>query len=252
MNEEQMGAESVEQTVQENPTPEIEETQQPVETETTAEDQEQSGFEETNDEQPPKENAAWAKMRAENKKLKEQVSQQPIDEGYLQDLNQFNSADPYHQDYQFSEDTGLDEVTRAINEANKVAKESSSRVRHLELQLEEQEMFTHFPHFKGDKLAQQLIAEKKLASSFTGRNRKYVDIAREVDSLLRKNREEVEAQTRETEQQRYAQKQAGIMQTQGTTSGNAQTDLDDLRMRARRGDRHAQEEILKRKVNLPF
>lgn len=259
MTDQEMGEKEVEQTTQESPTLEAEETQledqqQPVEAETTAEDQE-TDTEETNDEQPPKENAAWAKMRVENKQLKQQVQQQPqIDEGYLQDLQGFtNQANTYHQDLQFSENTGIDEVTQAINAANRAAKESSARVRQLEIQLEEQEMFNSFPHFKQDKLAQQLIAEKKLAASFTGRERRYVDIAREVDSLLRKNREQVEAETRETEQKKFVQKQAATTQTQGTTTGGGQqTDLEDLRMRARRGDRHAQEEILKRKVNLSF
>lgn len=231
---------SLEGATSENQEPEME-LEQPSETETEA------SYEETNESEPPKDNAAWAAMRVENKRLKEQLSQQPqVDEEYLQEARNFaNATGGYYQPQAFDESSDLEQVSRAINQANQVALEASSRTRQLEIQLEEERMFNQFPHFKEDKLAQQLIAEKKLVSKTLGRERSYTEIAREVDKLIRRDREQVEAQVRESERQSTAQKMAATTQTPSYTSTGIGDDRESLRMRARRGDVKAQAELMK-------
>lgn len=244
MTEEIREQEVVEQTTQDIPESET----QPSETETEAlETVEES--EEPNEEQAPKANAAWAAMRLENKRLKERAAQPQVDDQYLQELNQMTGAAPQYQDQQITEETDLSQVSQSLNQAQRTAYDASQRVRQLELTLEEQEMFNSFPHAKEDKLFQQLVAEKKLVSRVMGREKRYVDIAREVDSLIRKDRDQAAEVARQTEKQLNIERQAATTQTPSYSSaGNSGNDTDDLRLRARRGDRTAQEELAKRKL----
>lgn len=245
MEEQLQEQQEVEQTNLDNPESE----QQPTETETVAQDQVTEG-EETNEEQAPKDNAAWAKMRVENKRLKEQVSQVAPDDGYLQELNQMAGAAPYqYQEQQITENTDISQVSQSLNQAQRIALEASQRVRQLEISLEEQEMFNSYPHAREDKLFQQLVAEKKLVSRFMGKEKRYVDIAREVDGLIRRDRDMAAEQARQSEKQIQVEKAAATTQTPSyTTAGNNSDDMEDLRSRSRRGDRGAMEERLKRKL----
>lgn len=232
----------VEQTTQDIPESET----QPSETETEA--NEAQALEETNEEQAPKENAAWARLRVENKQLKEKVAQQDVSDDYLQELNQMAGASPYaYQEQQITPETDLTQVSTSLNQAQKMALEASQRVRNLEIQLEEQEMFAQYPHAKEDKLFQQLVAEKKLVSRFMGKERRYSDIAREVDAIIRKDRDQAAEQARQSEKQMQVEKMAATTQTPSYSSnGNTGDDRETLRMRARRGDQSAQVELTKR------
>ncbi len=105
----------------EEATSEVEETQQDtVETDTT--DQETS-TDETNEETVPKDNAAWAAMRAENKRLKESARSSEVDEAYLKELEGITGRQEYQPQYRPEQLEEMDETSRQIPRQTKLLAE---------------------------------------------------------------------------------------------------------------------------------
>lgn len=252
MNDTNQGEEVVEQTTQENPTPEAEDqtSPQPEETE-TSDSVEQNAHEEINEEeQTPRDNQAWAKMRVENKRLKEALRETEVDSEYLQQLKgvlQPQQQSPAQQYRTVSANDDIDSIAQSINEARGEAYRTRQEMAELKNQLrirEDMEAEMAYPELKTDPLFQQLVAEKKLASEVMGRSRPTKEIAREVKSILSRREEQISVQAQEQAQTALLQKQQATAQANTRTSnGQSSAQDEELRDRARRGDRSAQEKI---------
>lgn len=248
--------EVVEQTTQETtPVSEVVEqeidqsqTQQPQHTESETVDQSNGEAE------PPKDNAAWAAMRVENKRLKEALHETGVDAEYLQQLQGVlrpqATAQPQYR--QISNDADIDTVTQTINNTQQTAYATRQEIAQLRYELrerEDREAETAYPELKSDPLFQQIVAEKKLAAEITGRKRPTVEIAREVKNLLSRREEQVTAQAQEqTKAQMLAKQQATMEAKSSASNGQSSYDDESLKLRARRGDRAAQEQLVKDKL----
>lgn len=254
MADEQMGEEVVEQTTQDEPQSEVQEDdrpqdQEPVERETTA------SQEETNaDPEPPKDNAAWAAMRVENKRLKQALEETGVDSEYLEQLQQVTRQNPQQQPgyKQVTNDSDVETVTSSINSANHIAYQTRQEIAQLKAEIrerEDREAEYAYPELKTDPLFQQIVAEKRLAAEVLGRRRPTLEIAREVKNLLSRREEQVTAQAMEQGKKQVLAKQQATMEAKTvTSSGQSSYDDEDLRSRARRGDRAAQEQLVKDKL----
>lgn len=240
--------EVVEQTTQDvAPTTEAQEIDQsqvaqPVETETTAQSNEEV--------QPPKDNAAWAAMRVENKKLKEALHETGVDAEYLERLKGVLQPQQVPQGYRaVTQDDDLGAVTQSINQAQQTAYITRQEIANLRNELrerEDREAEAAYPELKSDPVFQQIVAEKKLAAEITGRKRPTAEIAREVRNLLSRRDQQVSAQAQEdAKASMLAKEQATREARTSPSNGQSSYDVDALKQRARRGDRAAQEQLVK-------
>lgn len=204
----------------------------------------------TNEEsEVPKDNAAWAAMRTENKRLKEAVS--TIDPTYLESLRSATGYQPQmpQQVPQVTGDAEYGQVTSGVNWAASQAARANQQVQKLQQQLElqqDREAERAFPELKSDKVFQQIVAEKKLAARVLGHDRTTYEIADEVRSLLGRREEQVVAKTAQETTKQILQRQVISSEPRGqTTSGQSSQSSEDLRMRVRRGDSGAQTEVAK-------
>lgn len=224
----------------ENPTEEVEETQlEPVSESTEIENQEV-------EQSVPKSNEAWAKLRVENKRLKEQLTQTGVDSDYLEQLRSVTK--PYTQqprqsmpyDNEITPDSDVDTVIREVRQAREEAQRARADVQSSRREWEDQIAEERFPELKTDDLFMQLVAEKRLAAEVLGKKRTTVQIAQEVSDLLKTREAQVEQKTRETDQRRSVVKAQAQTDVVGQTSGGVSTQNDDeLRMRIARGDMDA-------------
>ena len=244
-----------EQTVQDNPMSEEpqtepeevqEEVQEPVETETT---------EETNDSpKTPKDNAAWAAMRVENKKLKKALEQSGVDAEYLERLEQATSNQPAYsqQPQQVTEDDELPRVTGAINQTQQQVFQTHKELINLKNQIresEDREAEMLYPDLKTDKVFQQLVSEKRLASEVFGKHRRTAEICAEVNKLLSRRDDQVKAQTRQETEKQMLEKQRVTAETHSISSdGHSSATDEELRTRVRKGDQEAVTELVKKKL----
>jgi len=104
--------EAAEEATSEVEQPEKEAQQDSVETETT---DQKTPTDESNEEAAPKENAAWASMRAENKRLKEAVAQSQVDADYLKELEGLTGKQEYEPQYRQEQLAGMDDNSREIS-----------------------------------------------------------------------------------------------------------------------------------------
>lgn len=197
----------------------------------------------------PKDNAAWAAMRTENKRLKEAVSN--IDPAYLESLHSATGFQPTQpqQVPQVSGDAEYGQVTQGVNWAASQAARANQQVANLQRQLElqqDREAERNFPELKTDKVFQQIVAEKKLAARVLGHDRTTYEIADEVRTLLGRREEQVVAKATQDIKEQILQRQVISSEPRGkTTGGQSGQASDDLRMRVRRGDTNAQIEVAK-------
>jgi hypothetical protein len=198
----------------------------------------------------PKDNAAWAAMRTENKRLKEVI--ESVDPTYLERLKGAVAPQEYPQNQvpQVTGDAEYQQVTQGVNfanqQANRALQEASKLRNQLELQ-QDREAERAFPELKSDKVFQQIVAEKKLAARVLGHDRTTYEIAEEVSRLLGKRDEQVVARTAEETKDQMLQAKAISSEPKGqTTAGKPTGDNDELRMRVRHGDSKAEEEVAKR------
>ena len=244
-----------EQTVQDNPMSEepqteSEETQEAVqelvETETT---------EEINDSpKAPKDNAAWAAMRVENKKLKKALEQSGVDAEYLERLEQATTTQPSYsqQPQQVTEDDELPIVTGAINQTQQRVFQTHRELVNLRNQIresEDREAEMLYPDLKTDKVFQQLVSEKRLASEVLGKHRRTAEICAEVSKILSRRDDQVKAQTRQETEQQLLEKQRATAEVRSTsTEGQSSSNDEELRRRVRKGDQEAATEVVKKKL----
>lgn len=221
--------------------------QQPSETETDA------SQEETNEaEEVPKDNAAWAKMRTENKQLKQALEQSGVDAEYLEMLRQANQ--PFtpqpSQPQQVNEDAEYNQVTSAVNNAQQVSTQAMQRIQQLESRLEQQQDKSardKYPDLFRNPEFEAEVAEKKLVARVMGIDRSTTEIADQVAKRFKRSIEQAKVEATQQAQHREAQKTQAVVQPQTTTSSgvSSQDTKDELRERARRGDRQAQETLAK-------
>lgn len=197
----------------------------------------------------PKDNAAWAAMRAENKRLKEALD--TVDPAYLERLRGAVTPQEYiaPQVPQVSEDADYSQVTRQVNWTQDQAIRANQQVAKLQQQIElqqDREAERAYPELKTDKVFQQIVAEKKLAARVLGHDRTTLEIADEVARLLNRRDEQVAVKTAEKTKAQILERQAISSEPRGQTSGgrSAATD-EDTRMRVRRGDQQAVNEVAK-------
>lgn len=255
MSDTQKGEEVVEETTQANPEPEPTQEEvatpqakeKPAESETAEETQSNEEVEDST----PKDNKAWAAMRVENKKLKEQLEETGVDAEYLEQLkNVTRGQDVKGPNPQaITEDTEYGTAIQGINEARQLAYQTRQELAQLKrerLEAEDREAENAYPGLKSDQLFQQMVAEKRLASEVMGRHRPTIEIAREVDKILSRRGQQVQAQATEEAERRQAEKQTATAQPQTSTSqGNSGYDSDSVRKGVRKGDRTAQTEMAK-------
>lgn len=196
-----------------------------------------------------KDNAAWAALRVENKRLKEVVEQ--VDPEYLNTLRNFTGPQPVvtPKVEQLGDDADYSRVTQSVNWAQQQAAEARTQIQRLQNQLElqqDRQAEEAFPELKTDKAFQQLVAEKKLVARVTGREVTTMDIAREVKRLLDRREQQITVQTEQATKQRIIEKQAATAEAKGqTTGGQSAISNDALRDRVRRGDSSAEFEVSK-------
>lgn len=195
----------------------------------------------------PKDNAAWAKMRTENKRLKEVLD--TVDPEYLDRLKGATQPQTYQQQQvqQITGDADYEQVTQSINYANSAAARAQQQVAQLQQQIElqqDREAERAFPELKSDKAFQQIVAEKKLAARVLGHQRTTLEIAEEVSSLLGKREEQIAVQAAQKQKDQMIQAQAISSEPRGkTTGGRSLVQDDELRNRVRRGDSEATTEV---------
>lgn len=204
----------------------------------------------------PKENAAWAAKRVENKKLKEENERLKealgsTDPKYLESLRGAVTPQEYPQEQvpQVSGDADYNQVIQGVNYANAQAARARQENAKLQNQLElqqDREAERVYPEFKTDKVFQQIVAEKKLVARVLGHDRTTIEIAEEVARLLNKREEQVAIKASEETKAQILERQAISSEPKGqTTGGRPSADSEDLRMRVRKGDQKAQEEVAK-------
>ena len=234
--------------------PESESQEQPVDqqvAQTQESPESETGENEAGD--VPKDNAAWAKMRTENKRLKEALG--GVDPAYLEKLQQANTPVEYsnQQVPQVSGDADYSQVTQGLNwtaaQAAEARRETAKLRQQLELQ-QDREAERAYPELKTDKGFQQIVAEKKLAARVLGHDRTTLEIADEVAKLLGKREAQVAAKTAEATKEQLIQRQAISSEPKGrTTSGKQSTESDEeLRGRVRKGNPDAEAELAKKLI----
>jgi len=246
----QMENEVVEQTTQDNPMPEAE-SQQPGQVEEEAPTVETETTQNNETEEPPKENAAWAKMRVENKQLKQIAEAVTQDSEYFKKLQQASQYQPsIPQITPVSEDTDYGQTVQAVNRSQQIAQQAVyqlSQMRQELLKQQEREAYRLYPELKTDPTFNQLVAERKFAAEQLGHSMSTAEAAEMVKSDLEKYAAKFVAQTEQQTKQRLAEKkQATVEPKSTTTSGRSSTDDDELKFRVRKGDRSAQVEQAKR------
>ena len=197
----------------------------------------------------PKDNAAWAKMRVENARLKEVINQ--VDPEYLEKLQTALRPQEYPNQpvQQLPEDADYSQVTQELNQLKLQAARSqqeNARMRNLiELQQDKQAEEA-FPDLKTDKVFQQQVAEKKLVARVLGQEKTTLEIAREVDNLLRKRDEQTAVKVVQATKQQMVEAQAAMAEPQSTTSnGRSAVEDETLRHGMRKGDMNATTEVAK-------
>lgn len=203
-------------------------------------------------EEIPKDNAAWAAMRTENKRLKEVVD--AVDPEYLEKLRSATTPQNYpsQEVREVPEDAEYGQVTQGLNYAQQQAAQANQRINQLQAQLERQQdaqAMEAYPELKTDRVFQQIVAEKKLAARVLGNDRTTMEIAREVKNLLDRKEKQTEVATEEKVKQQQIEKQAAMAEAKGNATGGSPKDNDEaLKMRVRRGDSAAQTEVAKRLI----
>jgi len=217
----------------------------------TTQQQESAETTDTNNEidEVPKDNAAWAKMRTENKRLKEVVD--TIDPSYLESLRGATAPQPVTTPYTtpvLPEDAEYNQVTQNVNWANQQVANTNrqvARLQQLELQ-QDREAERAYPELKTDKVFQQIVAEKKLAARVLGHDRTTMEIADEVSRLLGRREEQISAKVAQQTKNQILQRQVISSEPKGqTTGGQSGQGSEDLRLRVRRGDSGAATEVAK-------
>lgn len=245
----------------EAPTTDVPESEsQPQEADQPQEETQESPESETGknevEDNPPKDNAAWAALRVENKRLKEAIS--TVDPEYLEKLRGANAQQDYNPQYQeLNDDVEYSQVTKAVNSAQAEAIRANQRIAKLQAQLElqqDRQAEEAFPELKSDKVFQQIVAEKKLAARVLGHDRTTLEIAREVHNLLKRKEEQVVAQTTQTVKQQQVESRQAIADARGvTTNGRSSVADEEMRVRLRKGDTQALEDTARRIIgNLEF
>lgn len=211
---------------------------------------EQSTEKETvNEVDVPKDNAAWAAMRAENKRLKEAVAD--VDPEYLNMLRGAVGPQEYQQPQYtpVQDDADYTEVTSRLNWTQQQALQANHQIAKLQNQLElQQDRMAEeaYPELKTDKVFQQLVAEKKLAARVLGKDVTTSEIARGVKKLLDRREEQVAVQAAQSAKQEVIEKQAATAEARGQSSaGKPAEDDESLRIRVRKGDSDAQTQVAK-------
>lgn len=246
----------VKEEVVEQPTQEEAPATEAEQPETEAQESSSEQDENINNQEAPKENAAWAEMRvkakkaseleAENQKLKSALEESGIDAEYLEQLNQLTQNQ--NQDYKPAEtnltpDTDLEQVTGTINQTAQTTQALYQEVQKLKQQRREQEdreAITQFPELAKDANFQAMVAEKRLANEVMGRHVPTAELARQVKKQLDYYRAQAQAQTQQETQQRTQQKQQATAQPQTTTSsGQSTATNEELAHRVRKGDANA-------------
>jgi hypothetical protein len=253
MADENMGEEQeVEAPTTDNP--ESESTEEETEVDQPLEESEEQESPETEtgkneDGNVPKDNAAWAAMRAENKRLKESLDE--IDPEYIEKLRGATGPQNYQspQVAPVTEDADYSDVTNRVNwTQNQVvqARQENAQLRQLlELQQDTQAEDA-YPELKTDKQFQQIVAEKKLAARVLGHDRTTMQIAKEVRGLLTKRDEQTSVKAAEETKQQMIERQAATVEPKGKTSGGKSAIAsEELRDKVRRGDSAAAEEMAK-------
>lgn len=250
MNDQEMGEEVVEQTTQANPEAEAE-VQEPGQVEEEAQTVETETTQNNEAEEPPKENAAWAKMRVENKQLKQIAEAVTHDSEYFKKLQEANQYQPYVPDIQpITEEADYGQTINAVNQAQRIAQQANyqlAQMRQEILKQQEREAYQRFPELKTDQVFNQLVAERKLVATQLGQPMTTVEAAEMVKGDLERYAKQYSAKAEEQTKQRMAEKKIAIAEPKSTTTAGASSTADDeLSYRARRGDRTAQVEKAKR------
>lgn len=195
----------------------------------------------------PKDNAAWAQMRTENKRLKEAL--ETVDPSYLESLRAANQPASYQapQVDPINGDADYTQVTQRVNWTQDQAVRANQQVARLQQQIElqqDREAERAYPELRTDKVFQQIVAEKKLAARVLGHDRTTLEIADEVNRLLARREEQVVAKTAQETKQQIGERQVISSEPRGRTSGGQSAlSNDDLRRKVRKGDTEAQTEV---------
>lgn len=232
------------------PATEVPDSESPEEVVDQQQPDEQSTETETvNEVDVPKDNAAWAALRVENKRLKEVVAE--VDPEYLNMLRGAVRPQEYNQPEfnPVSDDTDYSEVTNRLNWTQQQAVQANQQISRLQNQLETQQdrmAEEAYPELKTDKEFQQIVAEKKLAARVLGRDVTTMEIARDVKKLLSRRDEQISVQAAQDARREVAEKQVATAEARGQSSaGKPMEDDESLRMRVRKGDSDAQTQVAK-------
>lgn len=212
-------------------------------------------------EQPPKDNAAWAAMRAENKRLKTVLEQSGVDAQYLETLR--SATRPQVPQYDFSTpvltpDDDMDKFTSTINATHTETQQLRNELYSVRNELrerEDREAEIAFPQLKSDADFQALVAEKKLAYEMLRRmnpglpRKTTSDFATEANRLLGKRVQQATIQAEQQAEQRLIQKQQAIIEPQSSsTQGESSIKNDELRRKVRLGDQSAEVDMAKKLI----
>jgi hypothetical protein len=188
-------------------------------------------------------------MRTENKRLKEVVDS--VDPQYLESLRSVTQPQSYTppQVPQVNGDADYNQVTQSVNWANQQAANANTQLAQMRRQMElqqDREAERAYPELKQNREFQQIVAEKKLAARVLGHDRTTLEIADEVHRLLSRRDEQVAAKATQETKEQIAQRQAISSEPRGQTSGGqSSVRNEEQRMKVRRGDSQATQEMAK-------
>jgi len=236
MSEEEREIDAVEETADEPQSePEVQETEQT--------EPESAQADETLTTEAPEKNAAWAAMRAENKRLKEALDASGVDAQYLEDLKSVTQSSPEYQPTQVSPDDDYDRVTGAVNQTSQVAASAYREVNNLKntiREMEDKQAEIMYPELVSDPIFQQRVAERRYVLSVMGKSKSTSEIAREVKQEVEFYRGTASAQTQKQVLQRQQEKQQATAQPSTQTSGGRSTlTSDEVRYGVRKGSEAA-------------
>lgn len=250
--------EVVEPTTEETPPQEEQATQEEIE-----DIQPEDNPDEIEGEEESPSNAAFAKLRAENKRLKELAEQTQVDSEYLNSLK--SVAKPWESpDYRMpqfnpgiNDNTTYDQLNQQMAQLQQQAYQATQEAERTRMEMEETMAKQKYPDLFADKEAEQIMAEKLITAKVTGQRKSVMQIAEETARIFQRRQEAMQVEANQQAKARVETKRTADVQTPGTAtppSHQAQENEDAIRNQIRRGNMEATESYLKDRVlkNMDF
>lgn len=208
--------------------------------------------------EPDKQKEAFIKMRQELKEKNDLLKQyqQPTEDEFNV-INQFRQGTFAAPESPLNPETGLDEFTNRVTQAEQIAYSANQRISQLEQQLEDQKLYAEFPELNPmsedsrkpeSKAFEEFVAGKAALEIMKGKKPDLVSIARKAKEafggLTAAQKEAITQEVTQTIQN----KENATLEARGTSFVAPKAeDLSDLTRKVNRGDMDALTELLKKR-----